>query len=196
MRVIAGTARGRRLASVPGDGTRPITDRAKEALFSILGPWIEDARVLDLFGGTGAVGIEALSRGADSCVFLDLAPAALRTMRENLRHTELDGRATVMRQDALRWLRRGPKPEQSYDLIYVAPPQWKQMWQQAMDALDAHPSWLAEGGRIVVQIDPLEDEPLSCRHFEEVDRRRYGNVLLRFLEFVIEAHETSVEEPA
>jgi 16S rRNA (guanine(966)-N(2))-methyltransferase RsmD len=182
MRVIAGSARGRKLASVPGDSTRPITDRAKEALFSILGPWIDGAQVLDLFGGTGAVGIEALSRGASSALFLDLAPAALRTMRDNLRSTGLASQATVLRQDAFRWLGKGPREGQSFDLIYVAPPQWNELWQRALAQLEAHPQWLAEGGRIVVQIDPLEDAPIESAHFEEVDRRRYGGVLLRFLE--------------
>ncbi len=182
MRVIAGSARGRRLAGVPGDTTRPITDRAKEALFSILGPWIEDARVLDVFGGTGAVGIEALSRGARECVFLDLAPAAIRTMRANLEVTKLARSGTVLRQDALRWLQRGPREGQSYDLIYVAPPQWKGMWRTTLEALHEHDEWLAPGGLIVVQVDPKEDGPLPGVRWEETDRRTYGGVLLRFLE--------------
>src|SRR6185295_15055806 len=87
MRVIAGAARGRRLSAVPGDTTRPITDRAKEALFSILAPEIEDARVLDLFAGTGSVGIEALSRGAAACTFVELEKRAIDTIRGNLEHT-------------------------------------------------------------------------------------------------------------
>ena len=80
MRVISGSARGHKLQSVPGNSTRPITDRAKEALFSILGNWIEGRHVLDLFGGTGAVGIEALSRGAAHVHFIDLSRAAIRTI--------------------------------------------------------------------------------------------------------------------
>src|SRR5438093_101334 len=103
MRVVAGAAKGRRLAPVPA-GTRPVSDRAREGLFSSLGPAVEGARVLDLFAGTGALGIEALSRGAVSAAFVDRAQAAVRTIRENLRRTELAERARVVRRDALRFL--------------------------------------------------------------------------------------------
>jgi 16S rRNA (guanine966-N2)-methyltransferase len=118
MRVVAGTARGTRLAPVPA-GTRPVSDRAREGLFSSLGPEVEGARVLDLFAGTGAMGIEALSRGASSALFVDSAPAADRTIRENLRRTALAKKGTVRRQDALRAIRQ--KPGQ-FDLVLIDPP--------------------------------------------------------------------------
>ena len=108
MRVIAGSAKGKKLKMVPGDTTRPITDRTKEALFDILGSWIIGARVLDLFGGTGAVGIEALSRGAAHVTFIDSSRAASRTIGENLRLAGLAERATVKRKDAFRFLQRHP----------------------------------------------------------------------------------------
>ncbi len=95
MRVITGKAKGRKLQSVPGDSTRPITDRAKEALFSILGDWIVDTHVLDLFGGTGGVGIECLSRGAEHVVFVDQNRNAIETINANLKHTRLEDQATV-----------------------------------------------------------------------------------------------------
>ncbi|MFN2589904.1 MAG: RsmD family RNA methyltransferase [Actinomycetota bacterium] len=104
MRVIAGSAKGVRLAAVPA-GTRPLSDRAREGLFSSLGEVVSDVDVLDLFAGTGAVGIEALSRGAARAVFVDSAPAAARTIRLNLAHTRLTPRAEVRQQDVRRALR-------------------------------------------------------------------------------------------
>ncbi|MCB0216400.1 MAG: 16S rRNA (guanine(966)-N(2))-methyltransferase RsmD [Caldilineae bacterium] len=179
MRVIAGSARGRRLQPVPGDGTRPITDRAKEALFSILAREVPGAWVLDLFAGTGGVGIEALSRGAEGCDFVDLAPEAIRTIQANLSATGLAGEdARVMRRDAFQLLSR--PPEMPYHLIYVAPPQYKGLWLRALLALDAEPGWLAEDGVIVTQIHPREEQPVALEHFEERDRRDYGSVRLIF----------------
>jgi 16S rRNA (guanine966-N2)-methyltransferase len=118
VRVVAGSARGTRLAPVPA-GTRPVSDRAREGLFSSLGGRVEGARVLDLFAGTGAMGIEALSRGAASAVFLDSSPGAAAVIRENLRRTKLAKHATVRRQDALRALRQGIG---AFDLIVLDPP--------------------------------------------------------------------------
>jgi 16S rRNA (guanine966-N2)-methyltransferase len=178
VRVIAGSARGRRLAAVPGEGTRPITDRAKEALFAILQLRVPGARVLDLFAGTGAVGIEALSRGAAWCDFVDLAPPALRTIRANLTHTDLGTRARVMRREALAFL--AERAEVPYDLVYVAPPQYRGLWRRALEALDARPAWLCPDALVVVQIDPREDEPLDLACLAEIDRRRYGGVCLLF----------------
>jgi 16S rRNA (guanine966-N2)-methyltransferase len=118
MRIVGGEAKGTRLASVPA-GTRPMSDRAREGLFSSLGGRVEAARVLDLFAGTGAMGIEALSRGAASALFVDSAPQAVRAIRENLRRTRLEGKGRVRRQDVLRFLRSTPG---QFDLILLDPP--------------------------------------------------------------------------
>ena len=118
VRIVAGSAKGTRLAPVPA-GTRPVSDRAREGLFSSLGARVDGARVLDVFAGTGAMGIEALSRGAASALFLDSAPGALNVIRENLRRTKLGKHATVRRQDALKALRR---PIGSFDLVLLDPP--------------------------------------------------------------------------
>src|SRR5512137_2583278 len=119
MRVISGTAKGRTLKPVPGDGTRPITDRVKEALFNILGTDIRDARFLDLFAGTGGVGIEALSRGAKEAVFVEQGRTALETIRANLAVTKLADRARVVRADVFSFLTG--TPGEPFDYIYVAP---------------------------------------------------------------------------
>lgn len=180
-RVIAGTARGRRLKPVPGDSTRPIMDRVKEALFSILGSEIINKTVLDLFAGTGAVGIEALSRGAAHVTFLDIEKPAIQTIYENLKTTQLIERATVRRADSFAYLKTTPPAP--FDFIYVAPPQYKDMWKQAITLIDAHAqTLLAEDSSVIVQIDPREfDESITLEHLVEYDVRVYGNTMLWFL---------------
>lgn len=126
LRVVGGTAKGMRLRTVPGDTTRPITDIVKEALFNILGSEVINNKILDVFGGTGAVGIEALSRGADFVTFLDKSQRAVDTIRANLDTTRFQAQARVLRTDAFTFL-GSPQPE-PYDLIYIAPPQYKSMW--------------------------------------------------------------------
>lgn len=179
-RVIAGKAKGRKLKPVPGNSTRPIMDRAKEALFSIIGPDIVGTQFLDLFAGTGSVGIEALSRGAQRAVFIELDRAALRTINENLRNTQLEADAEVRAADAFEVLKY--PPDMPYDYIYVAPPQYKGMWRDVLLALDARPAWLGPATEVIVQIDPKEQETISLTHLHDYDERRYGNTLLWFFE--------------
>lgn len=178
MRVITGKAKGRKLMMVPGAGTRPITDRAKEALFSIMGNWIEETRVLDLFGGTGGVGIESLSRGATWVDFIDLSHQAVETIRANLRHCGFERQASVTRLDSFAWLQRYHGAP--YDLIYVAPPQYQGMWLKALTLIDGKPELLAKNGSVIVQIHPREETPVMLARLVEYDRRRYGSVLLLF----------------
>jgi 16S rRNA (guanine966-N2)-methyltransferase len=118
VRIVAGSAKGIRLAPVP-DGTRPLADRAREGLFSSLGDAVRDARVLDLFAGTGAVAIEALSRGAASAVLVDTAPRAVRTARANLERTRLEDRATVVRMDAAKAVQSDMG---EFELVFLDPP--------------------------------------------------------------------------
>lgn len=118
MRVITGTARGRRLKEPQGMDIRPTTDKVKESMFSILQFDIEGRRVLDLFGGTGQLGIEALSRGASEVVFVDKSAAALKLIRENLELCGLSDRARVRNGDSLAYLRSGEK----FDLVFLDPP--------------------------------------------------------------------------
>ncbi len=180
MRVITGSAKGRKLQMVPGDSTRPITDRAKEALFSILGEWVIDARVLDLFGGTGAVGIEVLSRGGAFAHFVDLNRRAIQTILTNLRSCHLQDRARVERKDSFNFLEK--YQGDAFDLIYVAPPQYQEMWSKVLKLLDTRPDLLTEDGIIAVQIHPKESAPITLNNFEEFDRRKYGSVLIIFYE--------------
>lgn len=122
MRVICGTAGGRSLKSVPGRGTRPTTDKVKEALFNIIGPYFDGENVLDLFAGTGSLGIEALSRGAGQAIFVDQDPRAIEVVRHNIRVAGVADRSEVYRNDAKRALRAMTKREISFELIFLDPP--------------------------------------------------------------------------
>lgn len=175
MRVVSGSARGIPLRSVPGDTTRPILDRVKTALFDILRPKIAGARVLDMFAGSGSVGIEALSQGAEHCVFLDIEPKAVKTIRENLEATRLAAQAEVRQTDAFKYVRNTQK---SFSLIFIAPPQYKGLWVEALQTIAERPERVASGGIIVVQIDPREYEEQNLSAFEKVDEREYGNSAL------------------
>lgn len=179
-RIIAGSARGIRLRMVPGDITRPITDFVKEALFNILADDVVNSTWLDLFGGTGSVGLEALSRGASFCRFIDLHRPAVNTIKTNLEITRLKSLAQVVQADALNYLTRAP--DRSFDYIYVAPPQYKGLWQQTLALLDRTPGWFGPESWILVQIDPVEDAILPLTNLELFDRRKYGSTLLLFYE--------------
>ena len=156
--MIAGSAKGKKLRFVPGDSTRPITDRVKESLFGILGPDIQGAIFLDLFAGTGSVGIEALSRGATFVRFLDNNHRAIKTIKANLQSTGLAAGSEVSQMDAFTLLAR--PPERRYDYIYIAPPQYKEMWSRALQALDSNPTLLSEDAWVIAQIDPVEYQNL------------------------------------
>ncbi len=179
MRVISGSAKGTILASVPGKSTRPITDQVKEALFNIIGTEVIGTQFLDLFGGTGAVGIEALSRGAEHAVFLEINYRAYQVIKKNLLTTELSEYGTVLKKDAFAFLRESPT--QAFEFVYVAPPQYKSIWEKAMQALDEHPGWVAFEGTVIVQIHPKEYvEGVTYTNFSLFDRRSYGDTELFF----------------
>ena len=131
MRVITGSARGRRLKELEGMETRPTTDRVKEGLFSALQFDIEGRRVLDLFAGTGQLGIECLSRGAASAVFVERRPDAVQLIRDNLRTTELQDRARVVAGEAMAFL----EGREKFDLVFLDPPYQSGLLEQALDRL-------------------------------------------------------------
>ena len=182
LRVISGSAKGRRLKTVPGDTTRPVTDMVKEALFDILAGDVIDSAWWDVFAGTGAIGIEALSRGAGFVLFSDLNRLPVETIRENLAHCGFASQAEIRRADALSMLAASPSRE--FDYIYVAPPQYKELWSQALALLDANVNWLSEGGWAIAQIHPREYRDLTLQNLEKIEERRYGSTLLLFYEKV------------
>jgi 16S rRNA (guanine966-N2)-methyltransferase len=173
VRVIAGRWGGRRLAAPKGAATRPTSDRVREALFSILGDRVHDARVLDLFAGSGALGLEALSRGAAEATFVDSAPAAIAALKANL--DDLGAEAEVHRSDALRFLRAAAGKARHYDLVLLDPP-YRLAARLGRALSEALPAVLAHDALVVSESDrraPLAlDLPLT-------DERRYGDTLIR-----------------
>jgi 16S rRNA (guanine(966)-N(2))-methyltransferase RsmD len=176
IRVIAGSAKGRRLKLVPGESTRPIMDRVKQALFNILGDAILEARVLDLFAGTGGVGIEALSRGAAYAEFVESGRVAVNIIRENLHATGLLPLARIIRSDVFIHLRNAPR--EGFDYVHIAPPQYRGLWSKTLQALEAKPEWVNPDGIVCVQIDPREYQAQKLAHFTLVDERNYANTRL------------------
>lgn len=178
MRVIAGSARGTRLGPVPA-GVRPLSDRAREGLFASLGPDVPDARCLDLFAGTGAVGIEALSRGAASCSFVDASREAAHAVRSNLERAHLAERGTVRTADVAIYLRRRPAQEPSYELVFLDPPYGlaEPSLTACLEALDA--GWLApEGWTVVLTRGHKSSLPTVPVHWATRRQLRYGDSLL------------------
>jgi 16S rRNA (guanine(966)-N(2))-methyltransferase RsmD len=173
MRVVAGAYGGRRLAAPDGSATRPTSDRVREALFSVLGASVQGARVLDLFAGSGALGIEALSRGAASAVFVDRAPHAIGAVRANLAALGID--ADVRRIEARAWLRTASARSEAYDLVFLDPP-YRRAAELGRELSEGLAAVLAPGARVVTESDrrdPLElDLPVA-------DERRYGDTVIR-----------------
>ena len=177
-RIIAGKKKGMRLNPVPGDSTRPVTDRVKEAVFNILSVYIEGASMFDLFGGTGSIGLEALSRGAAYVRFSDANRNAYNTLISNIKLTGFEKQAKAYFGDIFNILRG--KPDKAFEYIYVAPPQYKEMWIKVMELLDRNDGWLTDDGWIIVQIHPIERVELNLEHYECFDERKYGSTLLMF----------------
>ena len=169
MRVITGTARGRRLKTPENYDIRPTTDNVKESLFNIIQFDIEGRRVLDLFAGTGQLGIEALSRGAKSCVFVDESREAVRIVKENLKTCALS--APVLQADALSYLRRGER----FDLIFVDPPYDAGLYEPVLQTVMQVDN-LSEGGIIICEARRETPLPELSAPYRKGKEYRYGKV--------------------
>lgn len=174
MRVITGKARGIQLKTPDGMQTRPTSDRVKEALFSIIQFELPGARVLDLFGGTGQLGIEALSRGATSAVFVDASDKACSMIRENLKRTKLEHQGNVIRSDYLEYLKRS---KDSFDIIFLDPPYAEVFLENALNLITQIDILQSNG--IIVTERPLGKElPWDFEGFQRSRDYKYGNTLL------------------
>jgi 16S rRNA (guanine966-N2)-methyltransferase len=172
VRVIAGTRKGRSLHAPAGQRTRPTQERIREALFSILHE-VQGTQVLDLFAGSGALAIEALSRGAQSATLVDSNRSSIAVIRRNLQ--ELDLQAEVIQQDASAFLKRAKSERRLYDLVFVDPPYSR--GSGLRERLSAElPPVLAPGARVIVESD--RRAPLELLGLQLVDQRRYGNTLI------------------
>ncbi|HEY7076976.1 MAG TPA: 16S rRNA (guanine(966)-N(2))-methyltransferase RsmD [Solirubrobacteraceae bacterium] len=173
MRIVAGRFGGRRLRAPAGRATRPTSDRVREALFSILGERVVDAAVLDLFAGSGALGLEALSRGAATATFVDSAPAAIRAVSDNL--AALEAGAEVRRADALRFLDEAARAGRHYDLVFLDPP-YRLAERLGRPLSDTLPAVLAASAVVVAESDRRAPLALTLPLHDE---RRYGDTLIR-----------------
>ena len=171
MRVITGTARGRRLKELPGMETRPTTDKVKESIFNIIQFDIEGRRVLDLFAGTGQLGIECLSRGADSVVFIDQSREAVKIIKENLKACGLS--APVLQQEALSYLHGCG----SFDLIFVDPPYDSGLYEPVLNVINSV-DILSDGGIIVCESRRETPMPELAAPYQKRREYRYGKVKL------------------
>ena len=174
MRVIAGTARGVQLKTPEGMQTRPTTDRVKEALFSIIHFDLPGAHVLDLFGGTGQLGIEALSRGAAQATFVDQAEPACRLIRENLRRAKFENAGKVIRGDYLEYLSRC---RENYDIILLDPPYAEVFLENALKRI-TEIDILRSGGIIVAERPLGKDLPWDFPGYTRSKDYKYGQILL------------------
>ena len=172
MRIITGSARGCRLKTPKGQATRPTSDRIKESLFNILGPKVYGRKVLDIFAGTGNLGLEALSRGAASACFVDQATAAL--IRENAVHTRLQDKAAVHGCDVFAQLSRFAQGGESFDLIFCDPPYHKGLAWRALTFFDES-TVLAHAGILVVEHGADENDMPELSELRCVLNRRYGH---------------------
>ena len=171
MRVITGTARGRRLNELKGSDTRPTTDRVKEGMFNIIQFDIEGRRVLDLFAGTGQLGIECLSRGARSATFVDQRSDAVRLIRENLKLTQLEERAAVLHADYAGALSAG----EEYDLIFLDPPYESKLLERSLQMISQF-DILREHGIIVCESSLEKELPALSSPYSKYREYRYGKI--------------------
>ncbi|SCJ22075.1 Ribosomal RNA small subunit methyltransferase D [uncultured Flavonifractor sp.] len=174
MRVISGSARGRRLKELQGMDTRPTTDKVKESLFNIIQFEIEGRRVLDLFGGTGQLGIEALSRGADHCTFVDMRKEAAALIRENLRLTGLSERSRVVQGDALSFL---SSCGEKFDVILLDPPYHTELLEKSVERITEF-DILREHGIIICESAAERELPALPPPYERGREYRYGKIRL------------------
>ena len=180
LRVISGCARGHKLKCLEGMNTRPTTDRIKESLFNIIAGYIPDAYILDLFAGTGALGIEALSRGAEHAVFVDQSQSASKIIRDNLTHTKLEHKAKIHTTSWNDFIDKIYANDRKFDVIFMDPPYEKgfiipvtqRIWEKNM---------LSENGLLVIERDKEDEVPKVIGGFEVYREQQYGRTVLCFL---------------
>lgn len=177
MRVISGSAKGRTLKAVPGMGTRPTTDKVKEAVFSMIGPYFEGGQVLDLFAGTGGLSIEALSRGMEHAVLTDVDKKAIDTIRQNLQITGLADRAEIYRNDAVRAIKALIKKEAKFDLVFLDPPYKLKVIEDLLEQL-LQGELLADEAVVVVEHDAEDRYETSIGTLKWVRRAEYGDTAI------------------
>ena len=184
LRIIGGDLKGKKLSSVRGTTIRPTADRLRESIFNILSLRVQEAVVLDLFAGTGALGIEALSRGAESTVFVDNNREALSVLERNIKSCAFDNRTKIIKWNIKKNLNCLKSIRPLFDLVFLDPPYNQNMLKPALFNLDRSRS-MKIGTCIVVEHSPMESIPKDLSTFETIDQRRYGKTLVSFLNYMI-----------
>lgn len=182
MRIISGVSRGSRLVTLEGTETRPTLDRVKEPLFSIIQMHIKDARVLDLFAGSGALGLEALSRGAKMAVFSDISDKAINVIKQNIEKTKLGEKTVVIKNSYEEVLKQMKSEKKEFDIIFLDPPYKSGLLDDAIRKILEY-KLLAKEGIVVVETDTeAELQKVQNVDLHIKDIRKYGRVILLFLE--------------
>ncbi|MDP4097591.1 16S rRNA (guanine(966)-N(2))-methyltransferase RsmD [Paenibacillus sp. P96] len=195
MRVVSGSAKGRPLKAVPGTGTRPTTDKVKEALFSMIGPYFDGGATLDLFAGSGGLGIEALSRGMDRAVFIDMEPKAIEVIRENLRKTGLDSQAEVFRNDAGRALKALAKRGTVFDAVFLDPPYRMKHGDELMNRMDEL-GLLQDGAVVILEYESGYSYPERFGSFNQIRKAVYGETAVSIFRYERIQGQTSGQSEA
>lgn len=182
MRVISGKSRGKKLVALEGDNTRPTLDRVKEAMFNIIQFNIKDATVLDLFAGTGALGIEALSRGAKEAFFCDKVPEAIKVIKQNVTNTNNLDKSVIINKDYNEVLRKLAVQSKKVDIVFLDPPYKTNLAIESLQKIIMS-NLLTEDGIVIIETNDINKEKdiLKIEDVEIFDKRKYGNVWLMFI---------------
>jgi len=184
LRIISGDLKGKKIRSIKGTKTRPTSDRLRESIFNIIAFNVQDACILDLFAGTGALAIEALSRGAKFAVFIDISKNAVSTIRENIKLCNLDDRVKVIKWDINKNLKCIEHSKPAFNLVFMDPPYDKNFLKPTLHNL--HLSCCMEKGCLIIVEHSLHEPiPKDPAVFEITDQRKYGKTLVSFLNYVI-----------
>lgn len=176
MRIISGQFRGRKLKTLEGMNTRPTADRVKESLFNILNTKVYDAKVLDLFAGSGSLGLEALSRGAEYCVFVDSSKEAINIVKENVTLCKVQENSKIINKDYLEVIKT---INNKFDIIFVDPPYSKGI---EIVVLENVKDILTEDGIIIIETDQTDIPPEEINGLVKYDARKYGRTIISFYE--------------
>ncbi|MBO7744182.1 16S rRNA (guanine(966)-N(2))-methyltransferase RsmD [Paenibacillus sp. MWE-103] len=193
MRVISGTAKGRSLKAVPGKSTRPTTDKVKEAIFSMIGPYFDGGLALDLFAGTGGLGIEALSRGVDRAVFVDLEGASIEVVKQNVQAAGMSDRAEIYRTDAVRAVKALAKRQLKFALVFLDPPYRMKDMDVLMGEL-AERGLLEDGAKLVVEHDAEHLYPEAMDHYSQIKHTHYGDTAVTIYRYEAENGQEPTED--
>jgi 16S rRNA (guanine966-N2)-methyltransferase len=173
--VVSGICKGRPLKAVPGNTTRPTTDKVKEALFNMIGPYFDGGIGLDLFAGSGGLGLEALSRGLEKVIFIDRESKAIQVIQDNIKACKFEDQAEVYRNDAERALKALVKREIRFDYIFLDPPYKKQQLVSLMEKMD-HQNLVKPEGIVVCEHSFDIELPKSVGRFNQIKHEKYGMI--------------------